>query len=196
MVTSIVRDRIANLTLDDVLKNRNKLRSGVKEEMQKILTGWGLWLETIEIQDVRILSASLFKNLQTEFREKSRLDAQRITNDINTKIKKEQIQRDFEQDKKEIVNTVEKQKIQLEDQLTAKKRDLNEFKKENQIAVNKSKMSYDYKTKSNDQTTQKNIANAKQIHLSALSNKDLEIETIKDKAQIYAADFEKDKQQK
>jgi len=131
MVTSIVRDRIANLTLDDVLKNRNKLRSGVKEEMQKILTGWGLWLETIEIQDVRILSASLFKNLQTEFREKSRLDAQRITNDINTKIKKEQIQRDFEQDKKEIVNTVEKQKIQLQDQLTAKKRDLNEFKKEN-----------------------------------------------------------------
>jgi hypothetical protein len=33
MAISIIRDRIANLSLDDVLKNRSKLRNGVKEEM-------------------------------------------------------------------------------------------------------------------------------------------------------------------
>ena len=33
MAVSIVRDKIANLSIDDILKNRNKLRSGVKEEM-------------------------------------------------------------------------------------------------------------------------------------------------------------------
>ena len=49
MAVAIVRDRIANLTISDILKNRSKLRDGVKEEMQKILTGWGLWLETCEI---------------------------------------------------------------------------------------------------------------------------------------------------
>lgn len=63
MATSIVRDRIANMSLDDILKNRSKLRSGVKEEIQKLLTGWGIWLETVEIQDVKIMSSSLFKNL-------------------------------------------------------------------------------------------------------------------------------------
>ena len=63
LAVSIIRDRIANMSLDEVLKNRSKLRSGVKEEIQKLLTGWGIWLETVEIQDVKILSSSLFNNL-------------------------------------------------------------------------------------------------------------------------------------
>ena len=49
MAVSIVRDRIANFTINDILKNRSKLRNGVKDEMQKLLTGWGIWLETCEI---------------------------------------------------------------------------------------------------------------------------------------------------
>ena len=72
MAISIVRDRIANMTIDDILRNRTKLRAGVKEEIQKLLSGWGIWLETIEIQDVKIASSSLFKNMQTNFRENIR----------------------------------------------------------------------------------------------------------------------------
>jgi hypothetical protein len=72
MAVSIIRDRIANLTINDILKNRSKLRNGVKDEMQKLITGWGIWLETCEVVDVKISSASLFKNLQTEFRESTR----------------------------------------------------------------------------------------------------------------------------
>jgi regulator of protease activity HflC (stomatin/prohibitin superfamily) len=49
MAVSIIRDRIANLTIDVILKNRSKLRDGVREELQKILNGWGMWVETIEI---------------------------------------------------------------------------------------------------------------------------------------------------
>ena len=81
MAVAIVRDRIANLTINDILKNRSKLRSGVKDEMQKLLTGWGIWLETCEIQDVKISSRSLFANLQTEFREAERLKAEKISAD-------------------------------------------------------------------------------------------------------------------
>ena len=33
MAVAIVRDRIANLTINDILKNRSKLRDGVKDEM-------------------------------------------------------------------------------------------------------------------------------------------------------------------
>jgi len=63
MVVSIIRDRIANMTINDILKNRSKLRDGVKDEMQKVISGWGIWLETCEIQDVKISSRTLFANL-------------------------------------------------------------------------------------------------------------------------------------
>jgi hypothetical protein len=63
MDVAIVRDRIANLILSDILKNRTKLRDGIKEEMQKILNGWGIWLETCEIMEVQICAKSLFTNL-------------------------------------------------------------------------------------------------------------------------------------
>jgi regulator of protease activity HflC (stomatin/prohibitin superfamily) len=95
MAISIVRDRVANMSLDDILKNRNKLRNGVKEEVQKLLTGWGIWLETVEIQDVKILSSSLFRNLQTEFREKSRIDAERISASIQKEITEEELTRNL-----------------------------------------------------------------------------------------------------
>jgi len=93
MAVSIVRDRIANLTINDILKNRSKIRNGVKDEMQKILTGWGMWLETCEIQDVKISSSSLFRNLQTEFREKSRQEAEKISAETEQTIKQENLVR-------------------------------------------------------------------------------------------------------
>lgn len=86
MAVSIVRDRIANMSIDEILKNRNKLRSGIREEVQKLLTGWGMWLETIEIQDVRIASDTLFKNLQTDFREKMRHSAVTISSEIQNEL--------------------------------------------------------------------------------------------------------------
>ena len=94
MVVSIIRDRIANMTINDILKNRSKLRNGVKEEMQKIITGWGIWLETCEVVDVKIASNSLFKNLQTEFREKSRQEAEKIYGEINNTIRQENLERE------------------------------------------------------------------------------------------------------
>ena len=74
----MIRDKIANLTINDIMTNRSKLRDGVKQEIQKILTGWGIWLETCEIIDVKILSMTLFKNLQTEFREAAKLKSEKI----------------------------------------------------------------------------------------------------------------------
>jgi regulator of protease activity HflC (stomatin/prohibitin superfamily) len=96
MAVSIIRDRIANLTINDILKNRQKLRNGVKDEMQKILTGWGMWLETCEIQDVKIASRSLFNNLQTEFREKSRQEAEKISAETENTIRQENLVRNNE----------------------------------------------------------------------------------------------------
>ena len=81
LAISIVRESIANMTIDDILKNRSKLRDTSRSEMQKLLRGWGMWLETCEIMDVRISSGSLFKNLQTKFREEKRIEAETISAD-------------------------------------------------------------------------------------------------------------------
>jgi hypothetical protein len=45
------------------------LRKAVRTEIGKVVNGWGVWLETVEITDVKISSGSLFKNMQGTFRE-------------------------------------------------------------------------------------------------------------------------------
>jgi regulator of protease activity HflC (stomatin/prohibitin superfamily) len=63
MAVSVLRNQIANMTIDEILRNRAKLRDAIKSEMQELLSGWGVWLETCEILDVKIVSTSLFQNL-------------------------------------------------------------------------------------------------------------------------------------
>lgn len=101
MAVSIIRDKIANLTISDILKNRNKLRNGVREEMQNLMTGWGMWLETCEVTDVKIASKSLFTNLQTEFRESSRKEAVTIAADTQNLIREKELKRETEYKRKE-----------------------------------------------------------------------------------------------
>jgi len=76
---AVIRDKIANMSIMDIIKNRQSLREGVKDDIQKLVSGWGMWLETIEILDVQISSATLFKNLQTEYREQTRQKAEEIS---------------------------------------------------------------------------------------------------------------------
>ena len=64
--------------------------------MQKILTGWGIWLETCEVLDVKVSSRTLFENLQTEFKEKSRQEAEKLQGEINSNLKKEELARESE----------------------------------------------------------------------------------------------------
>jgi regulator of protease activity HflC (stomatin/prohibitin superfamily) len=69
MASAIVRNCIANSTIDEIIKNRQQLREAINKEMTEVVQGWGVWLETIEITDVKILSGSLFKDMQCTFRE-------------------------------------------------------------------------------------------------------------------------------
>lgn len=66
MTVAVIRDKIANSTIDDLLKNRDKLRSEIKKDLSPKMTEWGMWLETVEIADVVICSGTLFSNMQAE----------------------------------------------------------------------------------------------------------------------------------
>lgn len=72
MAESIIRHQVANLRLQEVITNRTLLRNKVREEMQSVVQGWGIWLETVEVTDVRVLSSSVFDDLQTEYRQELR----------------------------------------------------------------------------------------------------------------------------
>lgn len=68
-VQAIVRNRIANETMDEVIKNRDAIRSLIMDNLKPISKGWGIWIETVEVTEVKTLSASLFRDLQCKFRE-------------------------------------------------------------------------------------------------------------------------------
>lgn len=72
MANAICRSRIANSTIDNVITQRKEIRDTLLRELLDIVKGWGIWIETIEITDVKILSSSLFTNLQSKFREQQK----------------------------------------------------------------------------------------------------------------------------
>lgn len=75
MSSAIVRNCIANSTIDEVLKSRDLMRDQIKKKLTPIVTGWGVYLETVEIIDVKISSGSLFTNMQCKFREDQNREA-------------------------------------------------------------------------------------------------------------------------
>lgn len=46
---SVLRNFIANSTLEDVMRNRDHLRDSMLEDLKTQLTGWGIWIESVEI---------------------------------------------------------------------------------------------------------------------------------------------------
>lgn len=86
--SSIVRNVIANSTLMNIMRDRKKIRDVINKDMQKVCAGWGVWLETVEITEVIISSASLFKDLQADFREKMHQEAELIKMEVDAELNK------------------------------------------------------------------------------------------------------------
>lgn len=87
MFVGATRRIVSGLTLDEALTHRkDRVASALMAEVSPILAGegaptdtnhagWGVVLDTLEIQDVRVLSEEVFSRLQAPFREKLALDA-------------------------------------------------------------------------------------------------------------------------
>lgn len=86
MASAVVRSCIANSTINEMLTNRKLLRNAIREEMFDVVKGWGVWLETVEITGVTISSQSLFKDLQTNYREAVRKEAELFKMTIGSEI--------------------------------------------------------------------------------------------------------------
>jgi flotillin len=87
MFVGATRRIVAGLTLDECITHRkDRVAAALMTEIAPILAGegapadtnaagWGVVLDTIEIQDVRVLSQEVFSRLQAPFREKLALEA-------------------------------------------------------------------------------------------------------------------------
>src|SRR4029078_5227401 len=87
LVVGATRRIVASLTLDECIRHRkDQIAAALMEEIAPILAGdgseedtnaagGGVVLDTIEIQDVKVLSSEVFERLQAPYREKLALDA-------------------------------------------------------------------------------------------------------------------------
>ena len=76
VVESAIRHQVAKMTIEDVLRKRGSIILELKQELAYIAEQWGLTIETIEIKNVRIMSAQLFANMQARFRDEVRLTSE------------------------------------------------------------------------------------------------------------------------
>ncbi|MFS8069629.1 MAG: SPFH domain-containing protein, partial [Byssovorax sp.] len=87
MFAGAARRLVANLSVDECLSRR---KEGIAAELMREIApvvsgrgrpddetdmGWGVVLDTIEIQDVRILSSAVFSNMQARYRQTQELEA-------------------------------------------------------------------------------------------------------------------------
>lgn len=87
MSSAIVRSCIANSTIHEMLTDRENINAMMQKEMFNVVKGWGVWVETFEVTSVVISSSSLFRDLQTNYREKIRKDAEICKMEFQTELK-------------------------------------------------------------------------------------------------------------
>lgn len=89
VVEAAVRNELANLTLEDALRERGKIIERMKNELADVAQRWGLDITTVEIKTVTIMSQELFENMQSPFRNTIRLQSERSTLETDEQIAKE-----------------------------------------------------------------------------------------------------------
>ena len=170
MCESALRNLIANSSLDEVLKNRNHLKDNMRKDLKDQFKGWGIWLETVEITEVKISSGKLFKDLQAEFRQEAHLKATQIdleSKSVMTKINAESEIKlykaeQFNQTKKLLTANAEKLKRDKQQaDYDAKKNDLELKKLDRASAFEIEKIKKDFEEKKEKIMNDQNAAKMK-----------------------------------
>jgi flotillin len=184
MANAIVRHRIANSTIDEILKNRNEVRDEIRKEMNSIINGWGVWLESVEITDVKILSSTLFTNLQMEFREVQRQKAELIKMSTDRDLKERSIAQDLEFAKKEVEND-SKQKIYKANETLKVTRDSQKiYIQQQEIEKKKAEAANSVKIHKATTQNQYNLKIRQQMHETELRQIGLEVEQEKEQQKV------------
>ena len=127
MTSAIVRNQIANSTIDHIIKNRQELREAILEEMNEVVQGWCVHLCTVEVTDVKILSSCLFKDMQTKFREENIKKATLEKMVAENAIHFEQLEKNLETKKRDLQMYKIQQEASQEQQLKQTRLQIDQF---------------------------------------------------------------------
>lgn len=97
VVESAIRHMVANMSIEEVLRKRGTIILQLKKELEYISEEWGIAIETIEIKNVRILSKTLFDNMQAKYRNALILESETSTLETQKEIEEKRIQFDEKQ---------------------------------------------------------------------------------------------------
>ncbi len=119
VVESAIRHMVANMTIEEVLRKRGTIIVQLKKELEYISEQWGIVVDTIEIKNVRIQSKNLFDNMQAQFRNAIRLEAETNTIETERQIEEQRIhvgdQTKIIKQQSELADRERKKKLQLQE---------------------------------------------------------------------------------
>lgn len=142
-----VRHVIANMSIDDALKKKDEIGDDLKQQLKSFEEKWGIIFDQVGIESVRIMSKTLFENLQSSYRDNIRLDVEKkkistdkqIAAEQNLMKEKTELER-LETEKKielaNVDNNTRVKELELKEQeiISAKERDIREKEYRNEIA--------------------------------------------------------------
>lgn len=119
VVESAIRHMVANMTIEEVLRKRGTIILQLKKELEYISEQWGIVVDTIEIKNVKIQSKTLFENMQAQFRNMVRLEAETNTIETERQIEEQRInigdQTKIIKQKSELADRERKKQLQLQE---------------------------------------------------------------------------------
>ncbi len=83
LVESIIRTTVAKLNLDQVLRERSLIIEAIMTELVTVVGPMGIKVNTAEIRHVDVVDNDLFNDLQEQFRQEARLEAEKIKTQTN-----------------------------------------------------------------------------------------------------------------
>jgi len=119
VVESAIRHMVANMTIEEVLRKRGTIIVQLKKELEYISEQWGIVVDTIEIKNVKIQSKALFENMQAQFRNAVRLEAESNTIETEKQIEEQRIhigdQTKIIKQQSELADRERRKQLQLQD---------------------------------------------------------------------------------
>ncbi|MDF1551037.1 MAG: SPFH domain-containing protein [Bacteroidales bacterium] len=127
-----VRHVIANMTIDDALKKKDDIAESLIVQLKTIEDKWGIIFDQVGIEQVRIMSDTLFHDLQSEFRGKLRLSAEITNIETEREIAKRKNETDEKNTQEKIESKEKLESIKIESESRLKKKELIEEKNINE----------------------------------------------------------------
>lgn len=159
LVESIIRTTVAQLSLDQVLRERSLILEAIMSELLTVVGPMGIQINTTEIRHVEVVDGDLFHDLQETYRQEARLTAEKVK--INTQM---------EIDRTEAVSQQKVRTYQAEQEEVAS---IRELEKDRSVLLQQQKLN---ETEQNRLMAVQELEKNRETKIAGIEQKKLQIE--------------------